>query len=56
MPAPKMQINHSGFNEARYDGIAMASAGPYENHLHFNAHRYQCQHLITYFLKARCSS
>jgi len=27
------------FNEARDDGMAVASAGPYANHLHFAAHR-----------------
>jgi len=34
------------FNEARGDEVAVASAGPYANHLH----------LITLFLQARCSS
>jgi len=24
-----------GFNEARDDGVAVTSAGPYANHLHF---------------------
>jgi len=27
------------FNEARDDGVAVASAGPYANHLHFAAER-----------------
>jgi len=34
MPVPERQ-NHSVFNEARDDGVAVASAGPYANHLHF---------------------
>jgi len=32
MPAPLMD-----FNEARDDGLAVASAGPYANHLHLAA-------------------
>jgi len=27
------------FNEARDDGVAVASAGPYENHLHLSPER-----------------
>jgi len=40
------------YSEARDDGVAMASAGTYANHLHFGP----CQHPITQFLQARCSS
>jgi len=29
------KYNHSGFNEARDDEVAVTSAGPYTNHLHF---------------------
>jgi len=32
-PAPE-RLNVSDFNEARDDGVAVASAGPYANHLH----------------------
>jgi len=32
-PAPE-RLNQSGFDEARDDGVAVASAGPYSNHLH----------------------
>jgi len=32
-PAPD-GLNHSDFNEARDDGMAVASAGPYASHLH----------------------
>jgi len=27
------------FNESRDDGVAVASAGPYANHLHFSSDR-----------------
>jgi len=27
------RLNQSGFNEARDDGVVVASAGPYANHL-----------------------
>ena len=37
------------FNEARDDGVAVASAEPYANHLHLAADRRLCQHLITQF-------
>ena len=43
---------HLDFNEATDDGVGLASAGPYANHLHFTT----CQHLITHFLQAGCSS
>jgi len=36
-------------NEARDDGVAVTSAGPYEHHLHLSPERYPCQHLITQF-------
>jgi len=35
------------FNEARDDDVAVASAGPYANHLHFGQDRQPCQYLIT---------
>jgi len=37
------------FNEARDDGVAVASAGPFANHLHLMPDRQPCQHLITQF-------
>ena len=37
------------FNEARDDGVAVASAGSYANHLHLAADRRPCLHLITQF-------
>jgi len=33
------RLDHSDFNEARDDGVAVASAGPYANHLHLAADR-----------------
>lgn len=36
---PKM-INHSIFNEARDNGVALASTVPYVNHLHFTTVKY----------------
>jgi len=33
------KVNHSGFNEARDDGMAVASAAPYTNHLHLSPDR-----------------
>ena len=33
------KLNQSGFNEARDDGVAVASAGPYANHLQLAADR-----------------
>jgi len=32
-------LNQSGFNEARDDGVAVASAGPYANHLYHTPDR-----------------
>jgi len=39
------------FNEARDDGVAVASAGPYANHLHLAADRQPRQHLINLFYR-----
>jgi len=36
-------------NEAKDDGVAVASAGAYADHLHFAPDRQPCQHLITQF-------
>jgi len=36
-------------NEARDDGVAVASAEPYANHLHLTPDRQSCQHLVTHF-------
>jgi len=41
------------FNEARYDGMAVASAGPYANHLHLAPDRQPHQHVITQYLTGR---
>jgi len=38
-----------GFNEARDDGVAMASAGPYANYLHFTPDRQPWQHFVYEF-------
>jgi len=35
------------FNKARDDGVAVASAGPYVNHLHLAPDRQPHEHLIT---------
>jgi len=35
------------FKEARDDGVAVASAGQYANHLHLASYRQRRQHLIT---------
>jgi len=35
------------FNEARDDGLVVASAGTYSNHLHLAPVRQLCQHLVT---------
>jgi len=43
------------FNEARDDGVAVASARPHANHLHLTPDRQPCRHLIK-FLQATCSS
>jgi len=37
------------FNEERDDQVAVASAGPYANHLHLALDRSPCQHLNTRF-------
>jgi len=44
------------FTEARDDGMAMASARPYANHLHLAPDRSPCQYLTTQFLYAGCPS
>jgi len=36
--------------------VAVASAGPYANHLHLAPDRQPCQYLTTQFLQAGCSS
>jgi len=36
------------FNEARDDGVGVALAGPYANHLHLISDRYPCQYLTTH--------
>ena len=36
-------------NEAGDDRVAVTSAGPYANYLHFTPGRLPCQHLITQF-------
>jgi len=41
------------FNEARDDGVAVASAEPYANHLHLTPDRQPHQHLITEFFTGR---
>jgi len=33
------RLNQSGFNKARDDGVAVASAGRYANHLHLASDR-----------------
>jgi len=40
------------FNEARDDGVVVASAGHYVDHLHIAPDR--CQHLIIQFLQGGC--
>jgi len=40
-------------NEARDDGVAVASAGPYESHLYLTADRWPQQHLIARFFTSR---
>jgi len=42
------------FTEARDDRVALASAGPYADHLHLDPDRQPHQHLITQFLQAGC--
>jgi len=36
-------------NEARDDGVAVTSAGPYANYLHLAPDGQPCQHLVTQF-------
>jgi len=43
------KVNHSDFTDARDDGMAVASAGPYANHLHHTPDRYPRQYPITQF-------
>jgi len=40
-------------NKARDDGVAVASDGPYANHLHLAPERQLCQHLIARFFIGR---
>jgi len=44
------------FTGARDDGVAVASAGPYANHLHFAPVRQPRQYLTTQFLQPGCPS
>ena len=44
------------FTEARGDGVAMASAGPYANHLHFAPDMYHANISWISILQARCPS
>jgi len=44
------------FTGARDDGVAMASAGPYANHLHLAPDREPRQYLTTHFLQVGCPS
>jgi len=39
------------FSEARDDGMAVASAGPYANHLHLAPDKLKCQYLTTSFYR-----
>jgi len=41
------------FNEAKDDGVAVVSAGPYANSLHLTLQKQPRQHLITQFLTGR---
>jgi len=43
------------FNKARDDGLAVASAGPYGNHLHLSPDRYHASASSFNFLQAGCS-
>ena len=45
------RLNILDFNEARDDGVAVASAGPHANHLYLTPDR--CQYLITEFFTGR---
>jgi len=44
------------FTGARDDEVAVASAGPFANHLHLAPDRSTRQYLTTQFLQARCPS
>jgi len=44
------------FTDTKNDGVAVASAGPYANHLHLAPDRLPCQYLSTQFLQAGCPS
>jgi len=45
-------VNHSGFHRSKRWWLAVASAGPYANHLHLASDRQPCQYLTTQFLQA----
>jgi len=51
-PAPERQTILD-FTEARHDGVAVASAGPYANHLHHTPDRQPHQYPITQFFTGR---
>jgi len=44
-------VNHSGFNEAKDDGVAVASSRPYANHLHFTPDRYHASLIAQFFYR-----
>jgi len=46
----------NSLKQARDDGVAVASAGPYAIHLHLTPDRLPHQYLITQLLRARCFS
>jgi len=48
-PVPQKGWANLDFDEARGDGVAVASAGPYASHLHLVADRQPLQHLITQY-------
>jgi len=48
--------NNLDFNEARDEGVAVASAGPYANDFHLAPDIITSQHLIIQFLQNGCSS
>jgi len=41
------------FNEAKDNGVATTSGGPYANHLHLVPSRQPCQHIIIQFFTGR---
>jgi len=55
--APEIQkgLPNLDSNEARDDGVALASAGPCANHLHLTPNRQPRQHVIAQFSHAWCS-